>query len=175
MKLLFDFLPVVLFFVAFKLYGIYVATAVIMVATVAQVAWVWWRERKLEKMPLVTLALVLVLGGATLIFHNEEFVKWKPTVVNWLFGLVFIGSQWIGERPMIQRMLSANLELPTTVWSRLNWMWSGFFMTMGVLNLWVAYQFDTETWVNFKLFGLLGLTLVFVIAQGFYLARYIKE
>ncbi|HXH03151.1 MAG TPA: septation protein A [Candidatus Competibacteraceae bacterium] len=174
MKLFFDFLPVVLFFIAFKFAGIYVATAVIMLATLAQVGWSWWREGKVEKMPLVTLALVLVLGAATLWFQDETFVKWKPTLVNWLFALAFLASHYLGDKPLVQRLMGRELTLPDPIWLRLSWAWIAFFVSLGVTNLFVAYQFDTDTWVDFKLFGMLGLTLAFVIAQGFYLARHVK-
>lgn len=172
MKFLYDFFPVLLFFIAYKLYDIYVATAVIIVASACQVGWIWFRHRRVERMPLITLALLILLGGATLILQDEMFVKWKPSVVNWLFGLVFLGSQFIGDKTIIERMLGQAMELPSAVWVRLNLIWTAFFVVMGILNLAVAFNFDTDTWVNFKLFGMLGLTLIFVIAQGFYLVRY---
>ena len=173
MKLLFDFLPVVLFFAVYKIYNdFYLATGVIIIATAAQVGWMWWRHGKVERMPLITLALLVVFGGITLILHDEIFLKWKVSVVNWLFGLVFLGSQFIGKKPLIQRMMDAQISLPSPVWRRLNMAWVVFFLAMGMLNLYVIYQFDTDTWVDFKLYGLLGLTLVFVVAQGFYLARH---
>jgi intracellular septation protein len=175
MKFLFDLLPVLLFFVAYKLDGIYVATAVLIVASLAQVAWLWFRHRRVEKMPLITALLVLVLGGATLLLHDETFVKWKPTVVNWVFALVFLGSQFIGGKTLIERMMSGAIDLPAEIWSRLNTLWVAFFALIGVANLYVAFNFDTDTWVNFKLFGMLGLTLVFVVLQSFYLARHLKK
>lgn len=174
MKFLFDFLPVLLFFIAFKLYDIYIATAVAIAGSIAQTGWLWLRYRRIERMPLFTLLLIVVLGGSTLIFHDEYFIKWKPTAVNWLFAVVFLGSQWVGQKPILERMLSENLELPAPVWLRLNLAWVGFFLTMGLANLYVALNFDTETWVDFKLFGMLTLTLIFVIAQAIYLARHIK-
>lgn len=174
MKFLVDFLPILLFFIAYKLYDIYVATAVAIAASVAQVSWSWLRHRKVEKMQWVTLGLIVVLGGLTLLLQDETFIKWKPTLVNWLFAIAFLGSQYIGKQSILRRMMSANLSLPDPVWLRLNWIWVGFFTALGALNLYVAYYFDTETWVNFKLFGMLGLTIAFVIAQGFYLSRYIK-
>jgi len=103
------------------------------------------------------------------------FIKWKPTVINWLFALVFIGSMWIGKQPLIRRMMGDHLSLPDTIWLRLNLLWSIFFVVMGIINLIVVYSFDTETWVNFKLFGMLGLTFVFIVAQSLYLARYMQE
>jgi len=174
MKFLFDFLPILLFFVAYKLYDIYVATAVLIVASLAQVGWLHFRHRRVEQLPLITAGLVLVFGGATLLLQDETFVKWKPTVANWLFGLVFLGSQWIGKKTVMERMLGKTMELPAAVWVRLNLAWAVFFLTMGVTNLYVAFHFDTDTWVDFKLFGMLGLTLAFVVGQSFYLARHLK-
>lgn len=175
MKFLFDLLPVLLFFIAYKLDGIYVATAVLIVTSLAQVAWLWFRHRRIEKMPLITALLVLLLGGATLLLHDETFVKWKPTVVNWLFALAFLGSQFIGGKTLIERMMGGAIDLPAEIWSRLNTLWVAFFALMGVANLYVAFNFATDTWVNFKLFGMLGLTLVFVVLQSFYLARHLKR
>lgn len=175
MKFLFDLFPVLLFFIAYKLDGIYVATAVLIVTSLAQVAWLWFRHRRIEKMPLITALLVLVLGGATLLLHDETFVKWKPTVVNWLFALAFLGSQFIGDKTLIERMMSGAIDLSAEIWSRLNTLWVAFFALMGVANLYVAFNFATDTWVNFKLFGMLGLTLVFVVLQSFYLARHLKR
>lgn len=175
MKLLFDLLPIVLFFAVYKIYDdFYLATGVIIVATAVQVGWTWWRHGKVERMPLIALALLVVFGGITLILHDEVFLKWKVSVVNWLFGLVFLGSQFIGKKPLIQRMMDAQISLPPPIWRRLNMAWVIFFLAMGMLNLYVMYQFDTDTWVDFKLYGLLGLTLVFVVAQGFYLARHME-
>jgi len=177
MKLLFDFFPVVLFFVTYKLYddareGILAATAVIIVATIVQVAISWLRERRVEKMHVATLVIVVILGGVTLLLEDEIYVKWKPTVVNWLFGLVFLASQFIGRRTLVERVMGEKIQLPAPVWMRLNASWVAFFLAMGALNLFVVYRYDTDTWVNFKLFGLMGLTFAFVIAQGFWLVRH---
>lgn len=174
MKLLFDFFPVILFFVAYKLYGIYVATMVIIAATVIQLGAYWLKHRRLESLHLTTFGLVILLGGATLLLQDEMFIKWKPTVVNWVFAVIFLGSQFIGKKPLIARMAGKNLTLPDAIWARLNIGWVVFFVAMGIVNLYVAYYFDTDTWVNFKLFGLLGLTLAFIIAQSVYLAPYVK-
>ena len=173
MKLLFDFLPVLLFFAAYKLYGIYVATAVAIVAGLGQVGYVWLRHRRLEKMHVATAVLLLVFGGLTLALRDETFIKWKPTIVDWLFALVFVGSRYVGTRkPLVERMMSGAIRVAEPVWGRLNSLWVGFFVLMGVANLLVVYNFDTATWVDFKLFGMLGLTLAFVVAQAFYLARH---
>jgi intracellular septation protein len=174
MKLLFDFLPILLFFIAYKLYDFYVATAVIIIASTLQVSWIWFRHHRVENMHLVTLVLVIVLGGATLLLHDEVFMKWKPTVVNWLFALAFLGSQFIGNKNILQRMLESQITLDTpNIWLRLNLMWISFFILMGVINLYVAFNFSTDTWVNFKLFGMMGLTVIFIIAQSIYLAQHI--
>jgi intracellular septation protein len=175
MKLLVDFFPILLFFVSFKVYGIYAATVVAIVATVVQVAYVWIRTHRFEPMHLITLGVIVVFGGATLYFQDELFIKWKPTVVNWLFGLAFLLSQAFGQRTAIERLLGSKVELPAGVWKRLNLMWASFFVVVGGVNLFVAYTFDTDTWVNFKLFGLIGLTVLFVILQTLYLHRYVVE
>ncbi len=174
MKLLFDFLPILLFFVAYKLTDIYVATGVLIGVTLAQVGWIWLRQRRVEKLPLFTAGLVLVLGGLTLALHDPVFVKWKPTVVNWLFALAFVGSRFIGRQTLLERMLGGQMELPARIWINLTFMWAIFFFVMGVVNLYVAFTFDENTWVNFKLFGMLGLTLVFVLAQAAYMSRHLK-
>ena len=175
MKLLFDFLPILLFFIAYKLADIYVATGVLIVVTLMQVGWIWLRQRRVEKLPLFTAGLVLVFGGATLILHDPVFVKWKPTVVNWLFAAAFLGSRFIGQKPLLERMMGEQLELPAPVWVKLTLAWAAFFFAMGLANLYVAFTFDENTWVNFKLFGMLGLTLVFVLAQAAYMSRHIKD
>jgi intracellular septation protein len=175
MKFLSDFFPVLLFFIAFKISGdnIFIATGVAIAATAVQVALYWLRHRRLENIHLITLGLLVVFGGATLLLQDELYIKWKPSVLNWLFGLIFIVSQGVGERPVIQRLMGRNLDLPRTVWYRLNLAWAVFFTAMGFLNLYVVYNFDTETWVNFKLFGIIGLTLAFIVAQSFYIGRHL--
>jgi intracellular septation protein len=175
MKLLFDFFPILLFFIAYKTNGIFVATTVAIGATILQVAFSWIKHRQVETMHWITLVLIIVFGGATLLLQDEMFIKWKPTVINWLFGLAFLGSQVIGKRPLVERMISNALTLPEMIWRRLNMMWAFYFLSLGCINLYVVYNFDTETWVNFKLFGMLGLTLAFVVLQTIYLSRYIVE
>lgn len=177
MKLLFDLFPVLLFFIAFKASAgdVYIATGVAIAAGILQLAIQWLRVRRVESMHLITLALLVIFGGATLLLRDEMFIKWKPTVVNWLFAAVFLGSHFIGKRLLMQRVLGKSVELPQAVWWRLNLAWATFFVTMGLINLWVVYNFTTETWVNFKLFGILGLTVVFAVAQSFYIMRYIKH
>ncbi len=174
MKFLFDLFPVVLFFLAFKLQGIYVATAVAIVATFAQIGWVWFRHRKVDTMLWVSLAVIVVFGGATLLLHDETFIKWKPSVLYWLFGGVLLGAQTLFGQNLIQSLMGKEISLPTAVWNKLNLSWVGFFGAMGVLNLLIAFNFDTDTWVNFKVFGGLGLTLAFVILQGIALGRFMQ-
>jgi intracellular septation protein len=175
MKLLIDFFPIVLFFAAFKTLGIYVATAVAIVATVAQIAWLRYKNGVVEPMQWVSLGVIVVFGGATLLTQNETFIKWKPTVLYWLMGVALWIGYFVFKRNFLRQLMGAQLELPDPVWLVLLHSWAGFFAAMGVLNLWVAYHFDTDTWVSFKLFGGLGLMLVFVLLQGVYLSKYIKE
>jgi intracellular septation protein len=125
-------------------------------------------------MYLITFALLLVLGGATLLLHDERFIKWKPTLVNWAFALAFFGSTLVGSKCLIERMMGSQLALPQPIWRRLNHAWTLFFLAVGGANLYVAYHFETKTWVNFKLFGVLGLTLLFALAQGWYLMRHVQ-
>jgi intracellular septation protein len=216
MKFLVDILPIALFFITYKFVGIYWATGVAIAASAAQVGWGWWRHRRVEKMQLATLGLLVVLGGLTIALHNPIFVMWKPTIVNWLFAAVFLGSQWVGERPLTERMMGHAVQVPSPVWGRLNLAWVAFFIVSGLVNLIVVYwasgfyqaqqallqatgpgaldlsacatrfsgdllalctqaQAREEVWVNFKLFGMMGMTILFVIAQGLYLARHMKE
>jgi intracellular septation protein len=175
MKFLFDLFPVILFFVAFKVFDIYIATGVVIAATMVQIGWVWHRHGKVDTMLWVSLGLVVVFGGATLILHDETFIKWKPTILYWLFAVTLFGSAQFFGKNLIRAMLEQQVELPEALWSRLNHAWTTFFAIMGVLNLWVAFSFSTDTWVSFKLFGGMGLMLVFIILQGVVLAKYIPE
>lgn len=174
-KLLFDLFPVLLFFIAFKTYDIYVATGVAIAATFVQIGYLLARGRKVEPMLWVSLVIIVLFGGATLVSQNETFIKWKPTVLYWLFGAVLGLSAAVWKKNLLRAMLGAQITLPESGWSRLNWSWVAFFLVMGVLNLWVAYSFSTDAWVNFKLFGGFGLMLLFVLAQGLYLAKYVEQ
>jgi intracellular septation protein len=175
MKLLFDFFPVLLFFVAFKLHGIFVATAVAMGATFAQIAWLWWRKRKIDKMLWVSLGVITVFGGATLLLENETFIKWKPTVLYWLFGIALLVASLAFKKNLVRSMMEHQVSLPDEVWRRLQASWIGFFAMMGALNLYVAYNYSTDAWVNFKLFGGIGLMLGFVLLQALLLARHVHD
>ena len=175
MKFLFDLFPVILFFIAFKVADIYVATAVAVAATLAQVAYLILRKRRVEPMLWVSLVIIVVFGGATLILHDENFIKWKPTILYWAFALALGVSLTFFGRNLIRSLMGAQLTLPDTAWRALSWAWTIFFAFMGAINLWVAFNYPTETWVNFKLFGATGLMILFVIGQGFYLARVIPS
>lgn len=171
MQLLFDFFPVIAFFVTYKITGnMFAATAVIIVAVIAQTAWQWFRHRKVSQMALISGVLVLIFGGLTLLIHDKAFIQWKVTVVNWLFAAAFLGSRFVGDQLLIQRMMGANVQLERPVWETLNWAWIGFFTALGAINLYIAYNFSEEFWVNFKMFGMLGLTVVFALAQAIWLS-----
>jgi intracellular septation protein len=204
MKLLFDFLPIILFFGAFKYaeghkawaadfatsqFGFLVsggkvgpdeapvllATVVVILATVAQVMVLKLRGRKVDTMLWVSLVLVVMLGGLTIYLKSETFIKWKPSVLYWVMGTAFWLSPLLFGKNLLKALLGDQIVLPSRVWHRLNFAWITFFAIMGFLNLWVAYYFSTDTWVNFKLFGSLGLMLLFTLAQGIYLSRYLKD
>jgi len=172
MKLFFDFLPILLFFVAYKTSGIYVATAVAIAASLILVAYTWLRTRKVEPMQLVSLGLIVVFGGATLWLQNPLFIMWKPSILYVLFAAAFLGSQFIGDKTLVERMMGSLMSAPKAIWRRVNIAWVSFFIVLAGLNLYVAYNFDEATWVNFKLFGLMGITLVFMLAQGLWLAKH---
>lgn len=203
MKILFDFLPIALFFGMFKFAEsnkdwaaatatewlgfmvsggvvgaaeapVLLATVVVIVATFAQILWLKARGRKVDAMLWVSLGLVTVLGGATIYFHSENFIKWKPTVLYWVMGGALLVGQLVFRKNGIKSLMSAQMVLPDPVWRIVNLSWVGFFTVMGFLNLWVAFNFSTSTWVNFKLFGGLGLMMVFVLAQALYLNKHIK-
>ena len=200
MKLLFDLFPVILFFATFKyteknpelasnwmgsllgfvpddikLAPILLATVVVIAATVAQIIWVHFRHGKVDKMLWVSLVLVVVFGGLTLAFQNEAFIKWKPTILYWVFAGSMAFSALILKKNPIKAMLGEQLTLPEPIWAKLNLAWIAFFVVMGVLNLLIAFNFSTDTWVNFKLFGGMGLMLVFVLGQGMLLSKYVEE
>jgi len=175
MKLLLDFFPIILFFAAFKVWDIYVATAVAIVATIVQIAWLRYSTGKVETMQWLSLGVIVLFGGATIVAQNETFIKWKPTVLYWLMGGALLLGQLVFKKNLLKSLMGAQMQLPDAAWRIMNWSWIAFFAAMGVINLWVAYAFDTNTWVNFKLFGGLGLMAVFVVAQALYLARFVES
>ncbi len=175
MKQLLEFFPILLFFIAFKVYDIYVATAVVMMATILQVTFMWFKYHKVETMQWVTLGLVMVMGGATLYFQDAQFIKWKFSIIEWLFGLVFLGSQFIGKKPFIERMMSDNMTLPDNIWKRLNLLWASFFIAVGFLNVYVMFHYSTDDWVSFKTFIAPALMVAFIVLQMVYLYQYIPD
>ena len=183
MKFLFDFFPLLAFFVAFYLpedreQGIYLATMTIMVATFIQITAYWLLYRKFEKMHLITFAVVLVFGALTIYLKDERFIKWKPTIVNWCFALAFIGSHFIGDKTLFQRMINMadnRLVLPAGVWRRVNISWACFFVLLGLVNLYVAHAFSTEFWVNFKAWGMTLINIIFLAGVFVYLYLYIRQ
>lgn len=174
MSSLLEFLLLAAFFGAYVWRGIFFATGVLMAGSVIVLAASYWRTRKLEPMPLAVTVIALVLGGVTLISHDPVFIKWKFSIVEWLFGLVFLGSHFL-QRPLIQRMLEAQITVPGPVWKRLNLMWAGFFLLLGCINVFVIYHFDTATWVKFKVWWSTGAMLAFVILQALYMGRHIQD
>ena len=175
MKLLVDFFPIAIFFIAFKLFDIYTATAVAIGATLLQIAYLKKVHGKVEVMQWVSLGVIVVFGGATLIFHDNTFIKWKPTVLYWLMGISLLTSQLLFKRNLMKVVMGEKLELPEHAWLILLWSWSGFLLLRGSLNLYVAFTYDLNTWVNFKLFGSIGLMILFAILQGMYLSRFVTE
>ena len=175
MKLLFDLFPVILFFVAFKIFNVYVATGTAIVATIAQIGWVKWRHGKVDTMLWVSFAIIAVFGGATLILHDETFIKFKPTILYWVFALILLGSNLLLKKNLMHTLLKEKMTLPTKVWNHVNLSWSLFFVLLGVVNLYVAFNFSTDAWVNFKLFGATGMMLVFVLLQAMALSKYVQE
>ena len=175
MKFLFDLFPIILFFATYKFAGIYAATAVAIAATLVQVGWVKFRHGKVDTMLWISLGLIVFFGGATLLLRDPTFIKWKPTVLYWLFAAVLLVSATVLRKNLIRKMLEVQVTLPDPLWGRLNLAWVAFFALMGAANLHVAFTYSEETWVNFKLFGGMGLMLAFIVAQGMFLARYVEE
>ena len=181
MKLLFDLMPLLIFFAAFKFYDIYTATAAAILATFVQVGLFWARHRRFETMHLVTLGVLSVFGGLTIVLQDDAFIKWKPSVVNWAFAAAIFGTLLFGKKSALEHIMGRQISLPGPVWLKLNIAWSVFFGLMGLLNLYVAFYHNlaadeetrTQTWVNFKVFGLTGLTLGFVVLQMFFLSRHL--
>jgi intracellular septation protein len=173
LKLLFDYFPIICFFVVYKFYGVFAATAATMAACVLQNILYWLRNKKFEKLHVITLFSVLILGGFTLIFHKAIFIQWKPSIIYWVFAIVLLFSHYISRKNLLARMLGDKILLPKKIWAHLNLAWILFFTFLGFLNLYVVYHYSMNAWVNFKLFGTLGLTIVFTIAQAIYMSKHI--
>jgi len=176
-KFLFDLFPLILFFIAFKFADIFIATAVAIAAGVLQFMWLKLRGKTIETMHWINLTVILVFGGATLLFQNEAFIKWKPTVLYWVFAAVLLGGKWLFQRNVMHKLMAGQIDLPSIAWDKLNFSWAGFFILCGALNLYVAFsgQFTESQWVNFKVFGLMILMIIFVIGQSVWLSRYMKD
>jgi intracellular septation protein len=178
MQFLYEFFPVLLFFIAFKLYGIYTATIVGIVTTFIQVIATRIWLRKWDRKQLITLTIFLVFGGMTLYFHDPIFVKWKPTILFWLFAISIIVTHFM-QKPLIQRLMENMVQdkgnIPAQIWKRLNFMWAAFFSLLGGVNLYVAYAYSDAAWVNFKFYGVTSALLLFSLFQAFYLSRYLVE
>lgn len=173
MKILFDFFPIALFFISYKLFGIYYATFVAITTSFLQVVFFRIKYKKYEKMHIINFAILFFLGGSTLVFQDASFIKWKPTGIYWTMSIILISSFFFGDKPAIQKMLDKYISMPNKIWNRLNLAWALFFLTLGGINLYIAYNYNTDTWVNFKLFGTLGFTLCFIIIQNLCLGKYL--
>ena len=175
MKLLFDLFPVILFFIVFKIAGVFAATASAIAATFAQVAWVKYRHGKVDTMLWVSLFIITVFGGATLLLHDETFIKWKPTILYWFFSSALLFSRIVLGKNLIRSLLQEKMTLPDSVWHNLNLGWSGFFAVLGLLNLYVAFNYPLDTWVSFKLFGTTALMFIFIVVQVMLLSKYLED
>ncbi|WP_028025199.1 septation protein A [Enterovibrio calviensis] len=174
MKQLLDFIPLIIFFALYKMYDIYTATGALIVATIIQVILTWVLYKKVEKMQIVTAALVAVFGGMTLFFHDDNFIKWKVTIVYMLFSIGLIVSQIMGK-PLIKGMLGKEITLPEAVWRNINNAWVAFFAVLAVLNVYIAYTLPLDVWVNFKVFGLMAITLAYTMATGVYIYKHLPK
>lgn len=175
MHFLLDFIPVVIFFVTYKLSDIYIATAAAMAASTMQILFMWFTQKKLEKTPCITLGALLVLGGATLLFHDESFIKWKPTVIYLVISGFVLGKRYWSRQSAAEQLMGDKVLLPASRWRMIDQITVVFFIAMAVLNWWVAFSFDTTTWVHFKLFGVLALTLLYCIGLSCYIAKHAEE
>ena len=175
MSSLLELLLLAAFFLSYLWKGIYAATAVIMAGSVVAVALSWLLTRRVKPMLVITMVLSLVFGSVTLLLHDPVYIKWKFSVIEWAMGLLFIGSQFIGAKPLVRRALGEQLQLPDAVWTRLNLMWGAFFLFLGTLNVYVLYNFSTDFWVRFKVWGATGLLLVFAVIQAVYLSRHMPQ
>jgi len=175
MKQLLEFIPILLFFITYKFYDIYIATGVVIVATTIQVAITWFKYKKVEPMQWITLGLIVTMGGLTIYLQDEQFIKWKLTIIEWLFGAAFLGSQFFAKKTFVERMMGASLELPAKVWRTLNLFWAAFFISVGFINIYVMQNYNTDDWVTFKTFGVPGLMLIFIFVQMIFIYKYMPE
>jgi intracellular septation protein len=175
MRVIFDFALIVLFFIAYKVWGIFTATAVIMAGSCFQVVFHRWYTGKWDKFSLRLALIVCFLGAATLIFHNGIFIKWKPTIAYWIFSVLFLSTQWLGKAPFLRTLLGGQITLPDFAWKKLNLAWGLFFLFLGGLNVYVLYNYSTDAWVYFKLVGCISLSVVFMILQSIYMVRYMPK
>lgn len=175
MNALLEYFPLLVFVAAYYLGDIFTATALAIAASIAQVAVFWFRDRKVQKKHLITLVLIAVFGGLTLALQDEMFIKWKFTAVSWLFGAVILGSQFMGEKTIVERLMGANFDLPQTIWRRANAATASLMLFEGVANIYVMYNYDTEIWFNIKFYGMTAMTMIFMLALGIYLAQYVKD
>lgn len=176
-KFLFDLFPLLLFFIAFKFFDVYVATGVAMVAGIAQILWIKISGQKIDAMLWINLGIILIFGGATLYLKDDTFIKWKPTVLYWLFGAALLVGKYLMGSNLMQKLLGEKISMPESAWSKLNLSWALFFLLAGAINLFVAFSgyFTLEQWVSFKAFGLMGLLLAFVIGQSVWLGKHIDQ
>lgn len=174
MKQLIEFIPLLIFFVLFKTNGIFVATGALIVTTAIQLIVTWIIYKKIEKMQLITFAMVAIFGGLTLVLHDENFIKWKVTIIYGLFALALLISQLM-RKPLIKSMLGKEMTLPDNVWLRINLAWTVFFVVCAIVNIYIAFNFPLDIWVDFKVFGLLALTLLFTLATGGYIYRHLPK
>lgn len=174
-KVLLDFLPIIAFFISFKLYGIFVATGVAICVTIFQISYSLFRREKISAQTWISLIIILLMGGATILLRNEWFIKWKPSVLYFIFSFILLFSLYVLKVNVFQKLIPDTVKIRQEVYAKLSNMWAIFFALLGLLNLYVAYNFDTETWVNFKMFGLLLLTFLFAFLQSFYIAKHIEE
>ncbi|MGY5452956.1 septation protein A [Agarivorans sp. MS3-6] len=175
MKQFFEFIPLIIFFAVYKMQDIYAATLALIIAAAVLLAISYLKNKKVEKMHLISFVLILVFGGLTLVLRDDDFIKWKPTVINWLFGVVLLLSQFPFGSPLIKKMLGKEMQLPDAVWGKVNVAWALFFIGCGTLNLYIAFNYSEDVWVNFKVFGLLGLTLLFTVATVIYLYKHLPK
>ena len=173
MKQLLEFIPLIIFFVVYKNYDIYVATKALMAATAVTFIFTYIKEKKVGKMQIITTLMIFVFGSFTVFFHNDAFIKWKVTFIYALFALALLASQYLFKKPIIKQMLGKELTLPDNIWSRLNVAWALFFIVLSVLNIYIAFNLPQEVWVNFKVFGLMGATLVFTLISGLYIYKFL--